>query len=118
MVMDSTDFALWGKRSTKRFNDNWSFKCNRPGRRYQVLMNLETRVIALWGGYSPKIYDGNWLESHKVWLEQELSGAVIIADCHYNWGVNHLNNITMLVPFEKKKTKKRKKSINNDQLPK
>ena len=65
LLMDSVDFSLWGKRNMNTKNDLWSYKLNGPGKRFQVVMDLQTRIVALWGGYSPKIYDGNWLESHK-----------------------------------------------------
>ena len=43
-------------------------------------------VRRLWGGYSPKLFDGHFLKMNSDWLLWELSGGVVVADQHFNWG--------------------------------
>ena len=42
-------------------------------------------------------------------MEKNLKGGVIAGDCAYSWGKKHLTNVTILVPYEKPKGKKRKR---------
>ena len=108
LLMDSVDIRLWGKQSTSKKNSTWSYKCNAPGRRYQVLTDMQPKILKIWHGYSPKIYDGWWLESKKEWLENHLKGGIVLADCHYMWGVDNLSSVEFRVPIEKRKNRKRK----------
>ena len=40
----------------------------------------------MWGGYSPKVFDGNFLELFWDFFEEDLKGAGIVADNHFEWG--------------------------------
>jgi hypothetical protein len=59
LIMDSTDFRLFGRASALKKNSFWSYKLNRPRQRFQALVDAKGKFQGLWGGYSPKIYDGD-----------------------------------------------------------
>jgi hypothetical protein len=108
--MDSTDFPLEGVKSVSRKGSKWSYKLNRPGRRYMVLRNGKGKILKLWGGYSPKVYDGTWLEIMKQELDQTLAGGVVIADSHFAKGKTLFENVTFLTNIPKQKQSRKKKS--------
>lgn len=54
--MDSVDFGLLGKRSISRKSGDWSYKLNGSGRRFQILMDGNTKIRLCSGPYSPKIH--------------------------------------------------------------
>jgi hypothetical protein len=45
--MDSTDFPLEGVRSVNRKDTKWSYKLNRPGRRYMEMRNGKGKILKL-----------------------------------------------------------------------
>jgi hypothetical protein len=115
MWMDSTDFPLEGIKSVSRKSPDWSYKLNRPGRRYMVLRDGNGKILKLWGGYSPKIYDGTWLEINKDELENTIPGAVILADSHFSKGKKLFQNIKFLTNFVvPNKGRKRKRNEENE----
>jgi hypothetical protein len=71
---DPTDIATEGRRTIKRSSPEWSFKKNRPGRRYMVLSDGLCRVRGMWGGYIPKVYDGTFLELFKDTFKKNFKG--------------------------------------------
>lgn len=101
--MDSTDFPMEGKRTISKKSEDWSFKCNSPGRRFMVLSDGNGIVKKMWGGYSPKIYDGTWVELFKDWLEENLKGGVVVADNHFMWAKNNLKQVKFHCNYPEKK---------------
>jgi hypothetical protein len=66
LLIDSFDLPLErrkGKRGKK--SDDWSYKLNRPGRRFTAVIDASMCIRLLSDGYSPKLYDGHFLQSHK-----------------------------------------------------
>jgi len=84
--MDSTDVKTENRKGKKKKEKNWSFKCNSRGRRYMVIVDGKGRIRKMWGGYSPKVYDGEFLKINQEWFENNLRGAGIIADQHFEAG--------------------------------
>jgi hypothetical protein len=116
LMMDSSDFRLSGKTSASRKDANWSFKCNGPGQRFQILIDAKGRVQKVWGGYSPKLYDGDWIKIAGEVLIDHCDGAHIIADTHYETANRTLKllrtepNVVFYTPIAKPRGKKRKRS--------
>ncbi len=96
--MDSTDIATGGRRTVKRSSPNWSFKKNRPARRYMFLSDGRCRARGLWGGYSPKVYDGTFLELFQDTFKKNSKGAVIVADQHFVNGNKLFTDPKFLTP--------------------
>jgi hypothetical protein len=88
--MDSTDFPKQKYRGCSTKEEDWSYKLNRPGRRYLVLRDGHGRIRKVWGGYSSKIYDGSLLELNREWFKENLANAGVIADQHFEWGKKKL----------------------------
>ena len=82
-LLDSTDFAVVGFHGITKKNENWSYKLNRPGRRYQLLSDGFGTPLKIFGSYSPKTYDGSWVSFNRNWLDDNLQGCVAFGDCHY-----------------------------------
>jgi hypothetical protein len=59
LIMDSTDFRLFGRTSVLKKDSSWSYKLNGPRQRFQALVDAKKKFQGLWRGYSPKIYDGD-----------------------------------------------------------
>ena len=97
--IDSTDFCLSGKLSTPRSDLMWSYKCNSPGCRYTFLADARGQIRKVWGGYSLKTYDGMFLQQQATWLEEQLAGARVIADTHYEWGTKNLSEVEIITPI-------------------
>ena len=114
--MDSTDFRLEGKRSVSRKDPSWSYKCNSPGRRYQVLSDAQRRIRKVWGGYSPKVYDGTFLEMWKEWIETNLRGGVVVADNHYEYGRYSIQDPKFYVAKSNPRGRKRKRQDSGQNL--
>jgi hypothetical protein len=60
------------------------------------------KIRKIWGGYSPKLYDGHWLELNREWVEQNLRGAAVLADCHFEWGRKNFNGVTYHTPYQRR----------------
>ena len=60
--MDSVDLPKTHGPDRGRKSTAWSYKLNRPGRRFMFVQDLRRRVRKVFGGYSPKVYDGDFLE--------------------------------------------------------
>jgi hypothetical protein len=112
---DSTDFPIM-KRKGANNKDNFSYKLNRVGRRYLVIMDGSNVVRAVLGGYSPKVYDSHAIEIVKPWFEDQLAGAVILADQHFAAAGKSLRNVKIFSPIRKPNCKKRKRSLTDVQL--
>jgi len=97
--MDSSDFPLIKRKGVGRKSTQWSFKLNRPGRRYMFLQDGRGHFQRLWGGYSPKLFDGDFLDLKRRWLEEKLSGSGVVADNHFAWGKKNLKKVEFLTPF-------------------
>lgn len=115
--LDSSDFRLIGKCSTSTTDPNWSFKENSPARRYAVLCDAEGDVKKIWGGYSPKIFDGFLVEANREWFETALAGAGVAADNHFEWGAQHLTQVTFKTLISAPKGR-RKKNPGGGVIPK
>lgn len=96
--MDSTDFPKQKKRGKGPASKHWSFKLNRPGRRFMVLRDGRRRVRKLWGGYRPKIHDAVFLEVERRALQKELKGAVVVADTHFSVGKKLFSDPKFITP--------------------
>jgi DDE superfamily endonuclease len=118
LLMDSTDFQKSGKNSLSRKDSEWSYKCNGPGRRYMAIVDVSGCPRALFGGYSPKLYDAHWIEVKKPWIEKNLSGATVYADCHFTSAIPLLKNVNLVTPTPKPRGRKKKNSLKqNDFQP-
>jgi hypothetical protein len=95
---DSTDIATEGRRTIKRSSPDWSFKKNRPARRYMMLSDGLCRVRGMWGGYSPKVYDGTFLELFQDTFKKNFKGGVIVADGHFEKGNKLFKDPKFLTP--------------------
>jgi len=80
---DLVDFPVQRGPERGRKSEWWSWKLNRPGRRFMVLMDGKGRVKKVWGGYSPKIYDGQYVAATEEWYHQNLGGVGVFADEHF-----------------------------------
>ena len=98
--MDSVDFGLNGRRKVSKKSLEWSYKLNRPGRRFMIVMDGSSQIRAKWGPYSPKTYDGFWLEEHRKNLENKFEGGSIAADTHFSFG-RKLKKVKFFVPYSK-----------------
>ncbi|KAL6060648.1 hypothetical protein QOT17_013399 [Balamuthia mandrillaris] len=103
LTMDSTDAGKQGRRSTSKKDDAWSFKENRPGRRYMTILDLQNRVCGLWGGYSPKTYDAHWVLAQQEHFDRKWKGVCIAADCHFALPRDTFENLRIMVPVAEKK---------------
>lgn len=99
---DSIDIPLQRGQDRGRRSAYWSFKLNRPARRFMIIRDGKKQIRKIWGGYSPKVYDGIWLEMHKEWLEANLQGAAVLADCHFEWGRKNLNGVVYHTPYQRR----------------
>jgi len=84
--IDSTDFKMQNVKGKKKTGKDWSYKCNSKGRRYMILRDGKGRIRKMWGGYSPKVFDGHFLMILKEWFEENLKGAGVIGDQHFEMG--------------------------------
>lgn len=80
---DSVDFARQKQKGMGRKSTAWSWKLNKPGQRYMVLVDGKSRIRKIWGGYSPKIYDSDMVTATRDWYEEHLEGAGVYADAHF-----------------------------------
>jgi hypothetical protein len=107
--MDSTDFPKQRHKGGSRKDPDWSYKLNKPGRRFMFIRDGKGLIRKVWGGYSPKLYDGDFLDLMKGYLKEELNGAGIIADQHFDVGKKYLPSIKFFTPIKEPTTGKRKK---------
>lgn len=90
MWIDSSDFPLerlknkYGKSIRGKKSEHWSYKLNRPGRRFHFVADGKTRILFLSHGYSPKLYDGQYVIGHRAVFETMFAGGNFIADDHYS----------------------------------
>ena len=52
--MDSTDVPLTTPKGTSKKDRNWSYKCNKLGRRFQLIFDGKSICRRAFGGYSPR----------------------------------------------------------------
>lgn len=81
--IDSSDFPKRKVKGAGTTSSYWSYKLNRPGRRYMVLRDGRRRIRRVWGGYSPKIHDSSFLDCKKRTLKRKLRGGVVVGDGHF-----------------------------------
>jgi len=112
--MDSSDFAVAGKKTTSTKHPSWSYKVNGPGQRFMFIIDAATRVRYIKGGYTPKLYDGDFLKMNMRELEENFNGAKIGADQAFQYGANHFRNIRFFVPIQPADKKKSKRGNDND----
>ena len=82
--MDSSDFAITGRKRVRKKSSDWSYKLNRPALRYMIIRDGAGNICRVWGGYTPKLYDGDFLEVHKDEIEHDFTYGVILADNHFS----------------------------------
>ena len=97
--LDSTDISFTGKSSVSQKSSDWSYKENRPAQRYMCMSDALGYVIRFWGGYSPKVYDGQFLTITQNELNEDLRGATVIADTHFELGPHILPNVCFCTPY-------------------
>lgn len=107
--MDSTDFPLEKWHGCSKKGPEWSFKLNKPGRRFMVIRDATPQIIKLYGGYSPKVYDSDFLAVVKRDFERDFEGAAIIADTHFHSAAKKLQLVKLYTPYPPPPTKKRKR---------
>lgn len=116
--IDSTDFPLERKKKRTKKSRWWSYKLNRPGRRFMIVCDAKRRIRKIWGGYSPKVDDRNWQEEWADYFEDNFHGGVIVGDKHFSWGRNHMTDPKWHSGFEKPRRPKRKrKKTGQDHVP-
>lgn len=93
--IDSSDLRLMARKGYTRKSPYWSFKLNRPGRRYTMMRDYAGKFRKVWGGYTPKLSDFEFVEVFKDWFETYCANASIIGDCHY---AVKLENVNFVVP--------------------
>jgi len=55
-----------------------------------IVSDAQRRVREFWGPFSPKLYDGTWLEQHCFEIKTKFPNDTIIADNHFSWGRDHV----------------------------
>ena len=104
LTMDSTDFRLAGKSTTKKSSEDWSYKLNGPGQRFHCIQDLRGKIIELSdAGYTPKLYDGHWMLANADRINRQYKGSTIAADCHYHSSRYAFENLTILAPAPDRK---------------
>lgn len=96
--MDSVDFPKEYHHGWSKKDADFSYKLDRLGRRYMFVRDGLGRVRRIWGGYSPKLYDGHFIELLGEYIDKELAGANIIADQHFEYGNQYLNECYIWTP--------------------
>eukprot|EP00981_Chlorochromonas_danica_P010759 scaffold3396_cov268-Ochromonas_danica.AAC.3 len=84
--IDSTDFPLAKFKGYSKKSLDHSFKLNRPGRRFMMVLDGKGDVKYLNDGFMPKTHDRTFLELHCDSLLNLFSGAVFIGDNHFSRG--------------------------------
>lgn len=107
--VDSVEFPRIGKKSVSPQSDKWSYKCNRPGIKYQVHLDGNIHIRKLFGWMSPKLSDKTWCKLKKTWSEKHLKGAVVLADQHYHNMQKHYKNSVWKIAVESEVSKSKKK---------
>lgn len=113
--MDSSDFAITGRKRIRKKSTEWSYKLNRPGRRYMVIRDGRGNICRVWGGYTPKLYDGDFLESHKNEIERDFANGVILADNHFSRGKKIFKKVKFLTNFAMRQKKTENKEDRDHQ---
>ena len=96
--IDSTDFGHEKKEGESTQDPDWSYKCNKPGGRYMLLIDGKSRVRKMWAGYEPKLWDGGFVKVMKDWFTEFLSGAGVLGDGHFAWASDHVPSIEWYTP--------------------
>ncbi len=96
--MDSFDVRLEGRSTVSCKDPSWSYKCNSPGVCYMALQDAHSKFWALWGGYLPKIHR-DFLKIYTSQLSASVPGAMVMVDCHFEWGKSNINSIKFITPF-------------------
>jgi len=86
--IDSSDFIIKNVGHYTPRSPEWSFKENKPGRRFMVVTDARLRVRKIWRGYSPKVHDGTFLANNIDYFEQFFTDAVFLGDNHFSRGRN------------------------------
>ena len=97
-----------------RKSDYWSYKLNRPGRRFLCFFDGKGQARKIFGSFSAKWHDAEYLKTQKSWLERHFDGATVIGDQHFEPLKHFFPNITIREP----PTKKRGKVVNGKRLSK
>ena len=98
LAIDSFDLPIekQGKNRGKA-SVYWSYKLNRPGWRFMLIIDAAGVVHCCSAGYSPKVYDGHWLEARRDYIETSFKGGVFVADGHFELGQS-LDDVIFYVP--------------------
>lgn len=106
------NFLVLEKKKTSTKSDKWSYKCNCPAIKYQVIIDGNIRLCKMFGHMRPKVSDKTWCTLNKDWCEKHLKGAVVLADQHYRNTQKYYKNSEWKIaidPTESKRKKKKKK---------
>lgn len=116
LLVDSSDFPLQrrkGKRGRK--SSHWSWKLNRPGRRFTAIVDVKGRFRYLSNGYTPKLHDGHFLTARQQELEQVFAGGVIAADSHYAPG-RKFKRVKFFVPTRERHPRESDENVSTQEL--
>lgn len=109
MWIDSTDFPIERRKGSRyrpkrgRKTEHWSFKLDKPGRRYHFVVNGRAKVVWHTYGYSPKQHDGGYVVDHRTEFERNFgNGGHIIGDEHYSKAKRMLDTPVFYVPFRER----------------
>jgi len=97
--MDSSDFRTSGKKSIRRKDPRWSYKCNSPGRRWLVVSDAHTKTQAVFGPYNPKDYDADIAIDNREYLETNFEGQHAVADGHYTKCDRFFKKMKVFAPY-------------------
>jgi hypothetical protein len=67
-------------------------KTKGPAQRYMIIMDGKGKIRRCWGGYSPKLFDAHFIKAMNSYLEEELEGAKIVGDNHFEKCNEYMNN--------------------------
>jgi len=95
LAMDSFDLKIEGRRRYGAKSPWYSGKpkMNRPALRWMAIEDLQTRFRMLSGYYSPKVYNSHYILMQQRWCEDNLQGAVIVADQHFSSIKNQIDGV-------------------------
>lgn len=116
LAADSVDFPLQTPQGTLRTDEDWSYKCKSLGSRFMVIVDGKTRIRCAFGRYSPKLYDSHFIDKQKEWFNENLVGAVIVADQHFSTANNYIctDNLLFVTATQEAKSNKRKRGKGAD----
>ena len=105
---DSSDFKSKQPKSASKKSEEHSYKEDHYADRFTCISNANGKIVKLFGPYSPKVDDNDFMILSKEWLEENMSGGVMLADCGYTKAAKEFSKIKIITPTPKPRGRKRK----------